>query len=65
MKKILLLGAAVLSCNQPVYDAIYTAIIQITLEAPKLTPKIINNKNNAIETLRKLCNEQRSSYETH
>jgi hypothetical protein len=52
----------ILICNQIVYDKIYGDILQQTLDQ-KLTQKSINEKNNAIETLRKLCNGQLSSYE--
>ena len=65
MKTLLISGAIVLSCNQQIYDLIYGEILQVTLDAPLLTPQVIDQKNDAIENLRKLCNGQRSSYETH
>lgn len=65
MKKFFLFGAMILSCNQQMYDIIYGEILQITLDAPELTQKVIDQKNDAIENLRKLCNGQKSSYEQH
>jgi len=65
MKKVFIIGAVILSCNQQMYDAIYGAILQITLDAPETTQKVIDYKNDTIENLRKLCNGQKSSYETH
>ena len=51
-----------LTCNQAEYDKIYKAIIQQTL-AKKVTTQAIQDKNQQIEELRALCNQQRSSYE--
>jgi hypothetical protein len=64
MKQFLMGGIIIISCNQQMYDAIYGAIIKMTLDAPNIQ-EAINYKNDVIENLRKLCNNQRSSYETH
>ena len=61
--KYALLGAIILSCNQQMYDSIYETIIQNLLDKPVLTEQLIKEKNDTIETLRKLCNGQKSSYE--
>jgi hypothetical protein len=51
-----------LTCNQAIYDRLYKAITQNALEAP-LNPEVMEERNNAIELLRKLCNNQKSTYE--
>jgi hypothetical protein len=63
MKKYFLVGTIIFSCNQQMYDSIYKAILQMTLNAPEITQKGIDYKNDTIENLRKLCNGQKSSYE--
>ena len=50
-------------CDQGTYDLIYETVIQQVLDQP-LTQESIETKNNTIELLRKLCNNQLSSYET-
>lgn len=59
MKYFLLVA---LTCNQLVYDQIYKALILQVMET-KMTKKDFDVRNDSIETLRKLCNGQRSSYE--
>jgi len=63
MKWVSIFLLAALACNQQMYDAIYRAIILQTLQS-KGTAKDFKLKNDTIENLRKLCNGQKSTYET-
>jgi hypothetical protein len=49
-------------CDQRIYDIIYRRIVLITISSKQL-PKDIDEKNDAIETIRALCRGQRSTYE--
>ena len=61
--RVRLLLTLALTCNQHVYDMIYESILRQALES-KLTQKDMEYRNNAIETLKKLCNNQTFSLET-
>lgn len=52
------------SCNQRVYDHVYTELVKQVLNIKHPTQQDIDNKNTAIENLRALCRGQLSSYET-
>jgi hypothetical protein len=47
------------ACNQKVYDLVYSKILDNTLD----NKMSINEKNNTIEWLRKLCDGQKSRWE--
>lgn len=50
------------SCDQHTYDMIYNNILKKAIRS-SLSVNDIDQKNDAIENLRKLCNGQRSSLE--
>lgn len=49
-------------CNQEMYDNVYRSILNKALSS-KLSEKDVNDRNDTIENLRKLCNGQKSSFE--
>jgi hypothetical protein len=57
------LAIAVLYCNQVLFDQLYRQIIVNLINNKQFTQEQIDQKNDAIELLRKLCNGQKSSYE--
>lgn len=70
MKTILILilfsssgNAHLIPCNQIIYDGIYKNIIQRAI-ASELTNQDLLERNRSIETLRDLCQGQKSTYET-
>ncbi len=50
------------ACNQNVLDDIYAEIVKICLRS-KGTTKDFEERNNAIETIHKLCDGQKSCFE--
>ena len=50
------------ACEQSEYDQIYKRIIEIALDS-NLNEGDTNERNNAIESLTRLCHGQRSTYE--
>jgi hypothetical protein len=50
-----------IACDPDVYDLIYRRIVKQALDSP-LTPKDVNARNDAIETLRALCRGQNTRY---
>lgn len=55
--------ASVPHCKQLVYDAIYRTVLEHTIDSD-LGKEAFRERNAAIETLRDLCNGQKSSFET-
>jgi len=61
MKK-LLIALVLCSCNQHIYDLIYSQIITVAMKE-KEDERAFRERNAAIENLRALCNGQRSTFE--
>lgn len=59
---VMLCVSTAYGCDQELYDRLYLENIHQVLDRP-LTQKAVDNKNNNIEFLRRLCNNQLSSYE--
>lgn len=59
---ITLVSIPVYACDQRLYDEFYKAIVMRAIHS-KLTQEDIDLKNDAIVTLRRLCNGQLSSWE--
>lgn len=58
-----LITQSVQACDQQLYDEFYRAIVLRCLNS-KMTQEDIDHKNDAIVTLRRLCNGQLSHWET-
>ncbi len=64
IKHRILVVLALMACDPLLYDKVYIGIVKQALNT-KVTRKDMEVRNRAIETLRKLCKGQVSSYEKH
>lgn len=62
LRKVVLSLMLAYTCNQAIYDELYRRVVDINRRS-KQTKLDMDNKNNSIEVLRKLCNGQKSTYE--